>query len=87
MKKVSLSWPITRSYTFYVTSHVPGNIMSSRRFEPLYSWVLYFIYFGKYYWFIEASKEVWKLLTAALISNLSAHTAYGGDVAETASLR
>lgn len=63
IKKVSLSWLITRSYTFHVTFHVLGYIMSKHKFEQLYFYtqVLNLSHFGKYYGFIEDSKEIWKL--------------------------
>lgn len=58
--------------------------MSKHKFEQLclYNWFLYLSHFGKYYWFIEGSKEIWNLLTAALINNLSEHTAYSKDITE-----
>lgn len=89
IKKVLLSWLMIRSCIFHITSSVLGYIMSKHKFEQLYLYneVLYLSHFGKYYWFTEDSKEIWKLLTAALINCLSEHTAYRKDVSEIVSSR
>lgn len=71
IKKVLLPSLITRKFIFHVAFHVLGYIVSKHKF----------------YWVSEDSKEIWKLLTAAFINNLSEHKTYRKDGTEIVSLR
>lgn len=76
---------ITWNFTFHAAVHVLGYIVSKHKFEQLhiYIWVFYLSHFCKYYWVIEDSKDIWKVLTAAFINNLSEHKTYRKDTTET----
>lgn len=69
IRKVLLSSLITKNFTFHVSFHVLGYIVSKHKF----------------YWVIEDSEEIWKLLTAAFINNLSEHKTYRKDSTEIVS--